>query len=102
MLEKEKRKDHVGSENAFYIIEGKGDIGPKSRESPSPEGKGEDGVSLVGSGSTRPQGTRIIMGVFVSNGASERGKKIKEKLHRQRKLSLHQLRKWRHIGSEEP
>eukprot|EP00983_Pelagomonas_calceolata_P042417 1138503-Pelagomonas_calceolata.AAC.3 len=29
-------------------------------------------------------------------------KKRKEKLHRQKKLSLHQLRKRRHIGSEEP
>eukprot|EP00983_Pelagomonas_calceolata_P008191 267348-Pelagomonas_calceolata.AAC.1 len=47
-------------------------IGSKSRESPSPEVKGEASVGLVVFWQHAPRGIRIIMNVYVFNGTSGR------------------------------
>eukprot|EP00983_Pelagomonas_calceolata_P046060 1139988-Pelagomonas_calceolata.AAC.1 len=64
---KEKEKNYLGSENTSSIDQGKGDKlarGAVTRSLPHQRIRGRLVWVRWGSGSTRPQGTRVLLSVF--------------------------------------
>eukprot|EP00983_Pelagomonas_calceolata_P080547 1155198-Pelagomonas_calceolata.AAC.1 len=91
MLSLPKRKRQEGKKDIAYLVHHVIRLSLKYREGKKLSMKQND---------QQWNNVRASRGKFVNHQHTLL--KEKEKLRRQRKLSLHHLRKWRHIGSEEP